>query len=100
MAGKEATQAENKRKSGLNYRGKLWPWGRYIINYIEMSITQPPVLDCNNLFSALARLFHSLGSKVILAARNTQQLERIKFQLDSEHVHKVSVELSVCSMYW
>ena len=34
---------------------------------------------------ALARLFHSLGSKVILASRNTQNLERIKFQLDSEH---------------
>ena len=36
------------------------------------------------LFAALARVFHSVGAKVILASRNVQQLEGLKFQLDSE----------------
>lgn len=34
--------------------------------------------------AALARVFHVVGAKVILAARNLQQLEELKFQLDNE----------------
>ena len=39
--------------------------------------------------SALARVFYTVGAKVILASRDTQQLERLKFQLDSEPDGKV-----------
>ena len=34
--------------------------------------------------SALARVFHSSGARVILAGRNVQKLQQLKFQLDSE----------------
>ena len=33
---------------------------------------------------AMARMFHAVGSKVILASRNLQQLSQLKFQLDNE----------------
>ena len=36
------------------------------------------------LSSALARVLYSAGAKVILASRNLHQLERLKFELDSE----------------
>lgn len=35
-------------------------------------------------FTALSRAFHSVGAKLILASRNAQQLERLKFQLENE----------------
>lgn len=38
---------------------------------------------------ALARQFHSLGAKLILASRNVQQLQRLKFELDNNHTQKV-----------
>ena len=41
------------------------------------------------LSPALARVFHSAGAKLVLASRNVQQLQRLKFQLDSDHVLKV-----------
>ena len=41
--------------------------------------------------SALARVFYTVGAKVILASRNVQQLERLKFQLDSEPDGKVNL---------
>ena len=40
---------------------------------------------------ALARVFYTVGAKVILASRNVQQLERLKFQLDSEPDGKVNL---------
>jgi NADP-dependent 3-hydroxy acid dehydrogenase YdfG len=42
-----------------------------------------------SISSALARVFYTVGAKVILASRNVQQLERLKFQLDSEPDSKV-----------
>lgn len=45
--------------------------------------------------SALARVFYTVGAKVILASRNVQQLERLKFQLDSEPDGKVNLKKTV-----
>ncbi len=39
-----------------------------------------------SLSVALARAYHAAGAKVILAARNTHELERVKGQLDSVQV--------------
>ncbi len=51
------------------------------------------ILISNAIFffflAALARLFHSAGAKVILASRNVQQLQRIKFQMENDHIQKV-----------
>jgi len=44
----------------------------------------------SGLGEALARLFHSVGAKVILASRNVQQLQRLKFELDNNHIQKPS----------
>lgn len=41
---------------------------------------------------ALARAFHAVGAKVILASRNEQQLEQLKFQLDNEPKQEVRVQ--------
>ncbi|KAL5473069.1 hypothetical protein EMCRGX_G027510 [Ephydatia muelleri] len=38
----------------------------------------------SGLGEALSRAFHSVGAKLILASRNAQQLERLKFQLENE----------------
>ncbi len=40
----------------------------------------------HSLSVALARAYHAAGAKVILAARNTHELERVKGQLDSVQV--------------
>ena len=44
---------------------------------------------CFRLLPALSRMCHSAGAKVILASRNVEQLQRLKFQLDNGHVQKV-----------
>ncbi len=49
----------------------------------------PGVCVCVCTYSlcvALARAYHAAGAKVILAARNTHELERVKGQLDSVQV--------------
>ncbi len=47
----------------------------------------PGVCVCAySLCVALARAYHAAGAKVILAARNTHELERVKGQLDSVQV--------------
>lgn len=40
-----------------------------------------------------------MGAKVILASRNLQQLERLKFQLDSEPANKVHSQQIFTSSY-
>lgn len=42
-------------------------------------------------YIALARLFHSVGARVILASRDLQKLQALKFQLDNSHVQKDDV---------
>ena len=49
------------------------------------------ILMCCLLYAALARVFHVVGAKIILAARNLQQLEELKFQLDSKPRKEVRV---------
>lgn len=49
--------------------------------------------------AALARLFHSVGAKVILASRNVQQLQRLKFELDNNHIQKVSKTKSTITAF-
>lgn len=39
--------------------------------------------------AALARVFYAAGSKVIIASRNLQALEQLKFQLDNEPKREV-----------
>ena len=38
--------------------------------------------------AALARVFYSVGAKVILASRDHQKLQALKFQLDNTHTQK------------
>ena len=40
---------------------------------------------------ACARVFHAAGARLILCSRNTQQLERIQFQLTNE------TQVKICS---
>jgi dehydrogenase/reductase SDR family protein 7B len=47
----------------------------------------------SGLGEALARLFHSVGAKVILASRNLQKLQALKFQLDTTPTLKESTTL-------
>lgn len=47
----------------------------------------------SGLGEALAHVFHMLGSKVILASRDLQQLQRVKFELDNNHIQKPSSPL-------
>ena len=44
---------------------------------------------------ACARVFHAAGARLILCSRNTQQLERIQFQLTNET--QVKYVLSKCT---
>ena len=43
--------------------------------------------------SACARVFHAAGARLILCSRNTQQLERIQFQLTNEVQVKNSLRM-------
>lgn len=45
--------------------------------------------------TALARVFYAAGSKVILASRNLQKLQQLKFQLDNE-ARREPVGVQVC----
>ena len=47
------------------------------------------VIEINCCPPALAQVFHSVGAKVILAGRNVQKLQQIKFTLDAETPGKV-----------
>lgn len=42
---------------------------------------------------ALARVFYAAGSKVILASRNFQKLQQLKFQLDNDPRREVGVQV-------
>ncbi len=43
-------------------------------------------LNLSSMFAALSRVYHASGAKVILAARNSHELERVKGQLNSVQV--------------
>ena len=47
--------------------------------------------------AALARVFYAVGSKVILASRNVQQLEQLKFQLDNFQLEEEKTQQKVGS---
>lgn len=82
LVGKARHRAQCSRESGADHRCQFWTWRRYafsaICAFYDVWIS-----------SALARVFYTVGAKVILASRDTQQLERLKFQLDSEPDGKV-----------
>ena len=71
------------RESGSDYRSQLGAGGRWglEIDGVSLELTL-------SLSAALARRFHSVGAKVILASRDLQKLQSLKFQLDNSHGQK------------
>lgn len=62
-------------------------------------------LLCKICSAALARVFYAAGSKVILASRNLQKLQQLKFQLDNEPRREVRVQVlcgvvGLCVGWW
>ena len=70
-------------QGGAGHGSKFWAGRRY---------KRGVALTCAQVLCilAIARVLHSVGAKVILAGRNVQKLQQVKFTLDAETPGNVS----------